>query len=345
MLLKLLSLIKSNKLLSIVIAVSLISPAVFNNTIVKDEYYELSVFSKIAEAIETFLLSGRTKNTKVNPSENEIVVCGRCHSSVVQKREQLNVHVPFAKGRCSDCHFPHDPTNNESKLVVERKELCSTCHNFLQMKDKPYQHVPFAEGMCMDCHDPHASDYTKQLVLPPQVLCRTCHNFDKGNHFENKHPPFLVGDCVACHNPHASDHPNNTRKPLAELCFTCHREIAQQLENARVLHSPFAATMCTACHNPHQTNTRKLTKQAIPDLCFKCHNSRRLMGGFSHPMYSVTSPIDGSIVTCISCHNPHGNENEFMWRRPQQFLCLGCHEEKADRPLPEDKLIERRYSQ
>lgn len=356
----------ANKLLAVTLVVTITSTAVLADPEMREEYYESSIFQSVAETIEEVIdyvwdmlpepvqqflqqLFGKyfpnaanlNENLLAfNPSEFEVLVCGRCHQSTVEKQGLPNVHVPFAAGRCSDCHLPHDPETFEAKLLIPKKELCNSCHNFIEYKNKPHQHVPFKENRCMDCHDPHASENMKQLVLPPQVLCRTCHNFDKGQYFENKHPPYQVGDCIVCHHPHAADNFKNTREALPDLCFRCHRKIAHQQQKAKVLHPPFAASKCTACHNPHQTNTYKLTQKPIPNLCFQCHNPERIMGGFSHPMFNVISPFDGKIVTCLSCHNPHGNENERMWRRPKQFLCLGCHKNKADQPIPQDKLEE-----
>ena len=366
-LLKILSIMLGNKATTAVVVLSIASTVVLTNPEIRQQYYELPIFQSIAKQVETLIqelyemapesiqkvlvnLFGNSlpvfaqldnRAPMLDPTEFEVLICGRCHQSTVEKRNLANVHVPFDAGRCSDCHLPHDPKTFEAKLTVDRKVLCNTCHNFIELKDKPFQHVPFKEGRCMDCHDPHASENIKQLVLPPQILCRTCHNFDKGQYYENKHPPYQVGDCIVCHSPHATDYRKNTRDPLPDLCFRCHRTIALQQEKAKVLHPPFAASMCVSCHNPHQTNTYKLTKMAIPALCFQCHNAERIMGGFqSHPMFTVISPFDGKMVTCLSCHNPHGNENERMWRRPKQFLCLGCHKDKADEPIPPEKLIE-----
>ncbi|TCS76126.1 cytochrome c3 family protein [Effusibacillus lacus] len=332
-----------NKLMTVSLAAAIASTTAVAVPDIRESLLQIPAFEKVASLLKTwFYTSGEGK---IAPGSFESVVCGRCHQDTVAKKKLANVHVPFAAGRCSDCHLPHDPRNNKTRLTVDPKELCSTCHNRQKEKNMPFQHTPFKEGRCMDCHDPHASENIKQLRQPPQALCTSCHNFSKGQEYATKHPPFKLGDCMVCHSPHAAQNMKNTKEPLPDLCFKCHREPAQAMNKAKVKHPPFAQAKCTNCHNPHQTNTERLMKQDLPGLCFQCHNTDRLMGNFTHPMFNVQSPLDGKRVTCVSCHNPHASENERMWRRPKQFLCLGCHQNKSDQPIPGDKLIERRYSE
>lgn len=339
---KILAALIKNKLLAVSLTLALAATTVVAIPSVREGFLELPIYQKAANLLKQWFYTNGVAG--IAPNSFESVLCGRCHIDIKAKMSLPNVHVPFAAGRCSDCHLPHDPATNKTTLTVDKKELCNTCHNRQKEKVMPYQHVPFKEGRCMDCHDPHASENIKQLRLPPQLLCVSCHNFSRGQEFSTKHPPFKLGDCIVCHSPHAAENPKNTREPLPDLCFKCHREQAQAMEKAKVKHPPFAQAQCTKCHNPHQTNTERLMKKDLPDLCLQCHDANRIMGGFRHPMFNVISPLDGKKVTCISCHNPHASENERMWRRPKQFLCLGCHKDKADQPIPGDKLIERRYS-
>ena len=39
----------------------------------------------------------------------------------------------------------------------------------------------------------------------------------------------------------------------------------------------------------------------------------------------VTSLMYARGVTCFSCHDPHGSENDAMLRKPDSGVCLTCH--------------------
>ena len=39
----------------------------------------------------------------------------------------------------------------------------------------------------------------------------------------------------------------------------------------------------------------------------------------------VTSLMYARGVTCFSCHDPHGSENDAMLRQPGNSMCLTCH--------------------
>lgn len=73
------------------------------------------------------------------------------------------------------------------------------------------------------------------------------------------------------------------------------------------------------------------------DICLKCHPQNS-----SHPVgVKAESPkirtpkdlptIDGGIITCVTCHTPHGGDREHFNRFDfRKDLCMKCHLEKYD---------------
>lgn len=72
------------------------------------------------------------------------------------------------------------------------------------------------------------------------------------------------------------------------------------------------------------------------NVCVKCHNQ-----GISHPVgvrsrsadirIPVELPtIEGGMITCVTCHFPHGGDNEYFARMDfKRELCVGCHKGAA----------------
>jgi predicted CXXCH cytochrome family protein len=92
-------------------------------------------------------------------------------------------------------------------LVVDRKELCVTCH-----KDKSasealtaglWLHPTSAKGECYACHDPHQSTHQYILLEEPAKICTPCHKEDEMMaKVKDKEAHRQPSDCLSCHNPH-----------------------------------------------------------------------------------------------------------------------------------------------
>lgn len=180
---------------------------------------------------------------------------------------------------------------------------------------------------CIKCHDtPH--------VL---ALFRTKHGSRA-----NADSPFAPGQlqCEACHGPGGAHGarirsgqprppiPNfgfNSVAPVAsqnQACLGCH---ADELQHAwRDATHDRNDVACVDCHQIHAVHdaVRSTRKQA--EVCFACHEQRRAdhMKAFRHP-------IDGNLMSCSSCHSPHGSPVEFDLRRNSlNETCYTCHAEK-----------------
>jgi predicted CXXCH cytochrome family protein len=76
-----------------------------------------------------------------------------------------------------------------------------------------------------------------------------------------------------------------------------------------------------------------MLKKPINELCSGCHPEVNSENS-GHPVakHPVTAPRErlrpGRELTCASCHDPHGSDNQFMLIKSPLGgqLCRGCHE-------------------
>lgn len=70
------------------------------------------------------------------------------------------------------------------------------------------------------------------------------------------------------------------------------------------------------------------------EACYRCHKKNML--GVSHPVdvplrASMANeqglPLQGGVMTCATCHNPHGSAYPYFLRKYGEALCLSCHNE------------------
>jgi len=180
---------------------------------------------------------------------------------------------------------------------------------------------------CIKCHD------------SPEVL-----SLFKSKHGSRAlaHSPFADGElqCEACHGPggaHAArirsgqprpPIPNfgaNSVAPVAsqnQVCLGCH--------DTNVQHAWHDAThdrngvACADCHQIHTTHDAVRSTREQAEVCFDCHQQQRAdhLKAFRHP-------IDGNLMSCSSCHSPHGSAVDFDLRRNSiNETCYTCHAEK-----------------
>ncbi len=80
-------------------------------------------------------------------------------------------------------------------------------------------------------------------------------------------------------------------------------------------------------------------EQAAIDACYGCHEESHL--GTSHPVRiymkgKTRIPADlptvkGGMMTCVTCHHPHGGKEEFLVRKKiVSRICVSCHYTKED---------------
>ena len=127
-------------------------------------------------------------------------------------------------------------------------------------------------------------------------------------------------------------------------CLGCHQDVANQV--SIYMHLPFSQQNCSSCHLVSEGILEEgpvvgsCTRDGIgqndlgTSVCYKCHTKEKL--GVSHPVGVFPSEkiqipdvlpkgTEGQLL-CISCHCPHGSDEEYLGRKPVSAqLCIACH--------------------
>ena len=195
---------------------------------------------------------------------------------------------------------------NESKLLEERdgrfhnsemEKNCSTCHEGLPSTDS-------GKSMKADCSVCHKAIATASTV----------------------HSPVEMKECITCHSWSQEKNSMVVTKGIPDACFDCHKDKKTLIDSAKVQHP--VASECTTCHSPHASSEAPhLLKKNIYDLCTTCHEDYKLNHPVGrHPM-RFTKAKTGEEISCISCHTPHGSENDHLLAvgGNSMMVCAKCH--------------------
>ena len=186
----------------------------------------------------------------------------------------------------------------------------------------PYVHAPFVQGTCDRCH---VSSDAPGLKAAQVELCYRCHSALKRNVTGRPyaHGPVKDGHCASCHAPHASKNKHLLKATGKKLCAGCHPDAMKKL-SATYAHSPSAQGQCVTCHDAHSSEEKSLLVSGSIAVCESCHETQ---GKFTHPVgEDATDPRTQQAMTCVSCHEAHGSEYEFVLLKDRQRdLCTDCH--------------------
>ena len=143
--------------------------------------------------------------------------CFSCHPRTRSETFRNSSHpLRFGEMTCTDCHNPHDGSNDFLLKRFTVNETCYTCH---AEKRGPFlwEHAPVTED-CGLCHNPHGSNHAALLKQRSPLLCQQCHA--PGGHASTGYTTELVEDsfqqrfllgrsCANCHSQvHGSNHPS-----------------------------------------------------------------------------------------------------------------------------------------
>lgn len=270
---------------------------------------------------------------------NQKDVCVKCHEKLANKT--AFTHQPFAKGECSACHQPHQ-SERLYLLVAEPDDLCRSCHK--GSLTEFHKNFPAKPAACLTCHNPHGSG-RKGLIKdflhePFKTGCDDCHTASAVKvgtekcfecHTEVREKALAVknhlsstngNSCIHCHSPHASDGDKFIKTRLEQVCRGCHSDTYQSYEGK--LHKHPNMVECANCHEVHGSNNLAMLKGDGNQVCNGCHKTQ---GQFTHPVGAgIFDPRTGGIMTCVSCHYPHGTDFPFNLKQEgSKDLCIQCH--------------------
>jgi len=165
------------------------------------------------------------------------------------------------------------------------------------------------------------------MAVKATDLCVRCHSAVKLAAARPDAHKAMQKGCVTCHTPHAADEKGLVRaRDERSLCLSCHKELGRQLSASLSKHP---VKECSACHAPHASDQKPLLKAARVDLCKDCHKQH---SQFAHPFGpGVIDPRTGQMMTCLSCHSPHGTPFvSLLVDSPSRALCLQCHKDTPE---------------
>lgn len=247
--------------------------------------------------------------------------CGVCHDDV--KAGEF-VHGPVAGALCLSCHeFAGSGDRTTVRLAqggmtANTRPLCISCHEDIAGSlQAAHAHGPAAAGDCLTCHEPHASARRMLLKAEGPGICTRCHeDVAKALSRRVKHAPAAV-DCALCHDPHGTMHPQQLRAAVNDLCTSCHlvRGSGTETSATTLFGRPVPADQM-----------RLLAPSRVVALDAERKRGHPILG------HLVTAPVDSrnppQLLTCVSCHEPHGTAArslpKFDDANPSR-ACARCH--------------------
>jgi DmsE family decaheme c-type cytochrome len=171
---------------------------------------------------------------------------------------------------------------------------------------------------CATCHD----DKTKQILSTPHGKEGFAMRSDKG--------------CETCHGPgqaHIDGGGDKSKiRSFASLkgdeasmvCLQCHENGNRANWKSSVHQQRNLA--CTTCHSIHSAKSEValLKTSDVTETCSNCHAELK-----AQIQRTSHHPIREGLMTCASCHNPHGTLTpKLVKANSVNELCYTCHTEK-----------------
>ncbi len=249
--------------------------------------------------------------------------------------------VPSFWNFCIICIFGilfYAPSAYSNERIED--ETCLDCHEDMQasLDFSPHQlsGTPggkFKEVSCVSCHsgaEIHVEDPDLGNISNPSHLkgfearqaCSNCHkphvsldNFGFDVHSE------LEMNCSNCHKVHNSSEKGLLLNKKAQFCLSCHEEMQSPFLR-RSSHPVMGQTI--TCLNCHSFVKRKDAAQAFEfeRVCQDCHPQQSGPFPYEHEAAN-TYAVEGN--GCITCHDPHGSENDKLLKQDSETLCQSCH--------------------
>jgi len=182
-------------------------------------------------------------------------------------------------------------------------------------------HNSALEQSCINCHEGLPSADSGASM---KADCNICHKAIVGATFI--HSPVEMKECSSCHNWSAEKHAVVVEKGVPQVCYECHSDKQAQVDSSTTPH-PIAGE-CLTCHSQHGTEHKHLLKQNVYTLCTNCHNDYKINHPVGrHPLRYAKIKNTSEEISCVSCHNPHGSQNEGLLKATggRMESCTQCH--------------------
>ncbi len=162
--------------------------------------------------------------------------------------------------------------------------------------------------------------------------CAPCHNIsDLGNELMDSSVGFVAEggnarlrnvQCENCHGPGADHLAEPTDKPIAPIdvdfdvgCGECHQDA----------HHPFVEEWSESAH---AGSLEAAGGRVVTDPnCAYCHVAQSFIEFVKSDGVNRITTSEPAPITCVACHDPHGNGNEKQLREidGEEIVCTFCH--------------------
>lgn len=196
-------------------------------------------------------------------------------------------------------------------------------------------HVTDKERLCQSCHILNPTPAQMNSSSEKDNPCYGCHK--KMLTSKYVHGPAGTYSCGYCHASKGNPK-HSIPKRGASLCYECHADMQSQMKKKTFIHGPVEAGMCDVCHDPHGSQNESQLLKPINELCLSCHGHIatqvhvvRTLNGGGHIVSGKVDPAkkgSGKMMSCISCHNPHGGMVRYFFvnnAEDRMLLCQMCH--------------------
>ncbi|MCK5125518.1 MAG: cytochrome c3 family protein [candidate division Zixibacteria bacterium] len=218
-------------------------------------------------------------------------------------------------------------------------ETCLDCHDTMQesLKNTPHQLSSLqkntsTEIACINCHsgaeihveDPEVGNISNPARLEgfeARQACSNCHKPHVGmdNYGFDVHSELEL-NCSNCHKVHGG-HSGLLLSKKAEFCLKCHEEMKNPFSR-RSMHPVNQQTItCLSCHSMTKRKDMS-TGFEFERVCQDCHPQQAGPFPFEHEAANAYA-VEGN--GCLSCHDPHGSENDKLLKQSGEELCSSCH--------------------